>query len=373
MDPRQHGYAQQGRPAQHQSHNRFSWQTPQSTPPEEQPAAYYTSHHQVQQAQQPHPTQHSQQQPRAFSYMQTPIEHQAPFSIQPGQNNVPALPHTVEPQSPPTPIDPRPQSVYDPRILSQPQFQPQHPISPINAPAQSYSIPTSQTHPALHSPISPVQAPQNTLPHHTRQRSNLAPINTDLSTHKMPPLPQTPYSHKSQASPLPQKTPMTPGSATFPPKHDPDHAALTSPTSKKSHAMEPYSPHGFSTPKHAVFSPDAATGPNGLDFALHQPGQIAHPNMDLSSKGTHHEWKHSLCECSGDVGTCITGLLCPCVLYGRTAYRLNQKSAKKDPTDMLAHQSVNGHCGLMAAGCGVWCTYSPSLSPSASLPHSHTY
>ncbi|KAF2264843.1 PLAC8-domain-containing protein [Lojkania enalia] len=127
---------------------------------------------------------------------------------------------------------------------------------------------------------------------------------------------------------------------------------------RKSYAAEPYSPHGFTTnPMRAVFSPDSAHGPNGLDYALHQPGQITHPNMDLSPKGASREWKHSLCSCSGDISTCLTGLFCPCILYGRTSYRLNQKSSKKDPTDMLGYKSTNGHCLVMGVSCGFWWLY----------------
>jgi Cys-rich protein (TIGR01571 family) len=54
------------------------------------------------------------------------------------------------------------------------------------------------------------------------------------------------------------------------------------------------------------------------------------------------------------MGTCLTGLFCPCILYGRTSYRLTAKSEKKDPTDMLAYKATNGHCMLMSISCGLW-------------------
>jgi Cys-rich protein (TIGR01571 family) len=116
------------------------------------------------------------------------------------------------------------------------------------------------------------------------------------------------------------------------------------------------------SPVHAVFSPDAPLGPNGLNPALHQPGQIAHPNMDLSSTGSEKEWKHSTCDCGGDVGTCLTGLFCPCILYGKTSYRLSQKSSKKDPTDMLGYNATNSQCVVMSAACGLWCKPFPRSS-----------
>ncbi|KAF2189084.1 PLAC8-domain-containing protein [Zopfia rhizophila CBS 207.26] len=353
MDSRQNGHNRRQR--QHQNtdrqHQRFSWQTPPSTPPEEQTAASQ----QPQQLAQINTTQTSLHN-RAFSYAQTPIEHQARYASSQDQPPLPQSTHT--------PIDPRQQSIYNPHDppSTQPQPQPQNPPSysyektPLS-PVLPYNT-THPQHPALFSPVSPItELPRiHTQPTgHARQRSQLSPINTNVGQYAMPPVPPTLSSHNSQPSPLPQKTPITPISP-GPIKKDPaDYPLPMSPNSRKSYAAEPYSPHGFSNiSAHAIFSPDAATGPNGLDFALHQPGQIAHPNMDLSAKGTEHEWKHSLCECSGDIFTCLTGLFCPCILYGRTSYRLSQKSEKKDPTDMLGYKSTNGHCMLMGAACGLW-------------------
>ncbi|KAF2196724.1 PLAC8-domain-containing protein [Delitschia confertaspora ATCC 74209] len=337
-------------------HQRFSWQLPLSTPPEEQAAAVYINPQQPQQ-------RSEQQHLRGLSYVQTPVEHRGQQYTQ--QFEQPPLP---EP-SPPTPIDERPQSFYHPHnpITSQPQSQPQYAIrsynhTPLSPVSPGLPAPPSYTHhPAIQSPVSPVHEPERTLPH-VRQRSNLAPINTNVATYSAPTVPQSQIglTQRSPASPLPDKPPRTPGTANLQPTPDPSKYPLPMSPNFESHAMEPYSPHGFGqqTPgQHAIFSPDAATGPNGLDFSLHRPGQIAHPNMDFSAKGTEHEWKHSLCECSGDVGTCMTGIFCPCVLYGRTAYRLTQKSEKKDPTDMLAYRSANGHCGLMGAACGLWCLF----------------
>lgn len=184
--------------------------------------------------------------------------------------------------------------------------------------------------------------------------SSLSPINTNLGPLNVPPAPAIPDSQPDHTYKAPL-TPITPSSI----KKDPidyQNNAL-SPNNKRSYAHEPYSPHGLSAvapSSHAIFSPDSAHGPNGLDFARHQPGQIAHPNMDLSTPGTANPWKSSLCACTPDVATCFTGLFCPCILYGRTAYRLNQKSAKKDPTDLLSYKATNGHCMLMSVSCGFW-------------------
>ncbi|KAF2873492.1 PLAC8 family-domain-containing protein, partial [Massariosphaeria phaeospora] len=295
------------------------------------------------------------------SYAQTPIEHRAPYYI--SSPNDPPLP-----QSPPTPIDPRPQSTYDPRSSNPPATSYLSSLQPDEKPPFSPLTPHYGTPPPPFSPVSPMTEPQRIYiqqshmphvlhPHHGRQLSSLSPINTNLDHQTNLVVPVTPHSYNTQASPLPQKTPITPISPGVIKKDPAGYPLLASANSNNGYSAEPYSPHGFSSAtntRHAVFSPDSAHGPNGLDFTLHQPGQIAHPNMDLSGKGKTHEWKHSLCECSGDISTCLTGLFCPCILYGRTSYRMTQKSEKKDPTDMLGYKSTNGYCMLMGVSCGLW-------------------
>lgn len=269
-----------------------------------------------------------------------------------------------------TPIDPRPQSILDSQLPviarqshaadvtpSHPQ-EVQSPVSPVSPQLSSHT----QTQQFPHSPVSLIPYPQpvqhgpqvNTQQsRHARQMSNLSPINTNVRINAMPTIPPTPPSVTHQTSPLPQKAPITPISASSMHKEQPRNIS-TSPTNQTSFAHEPYSPHGFASQTnnlHAVFSPDAAHGPNGLDFASHQPGQIAHPNMESESS---HQWQNSLCACSPEPSTCLTGLFCPCILYGRTSYRLSQKSAKNDPTDMLGHSSTNGHCIVMGLSCGLW-------------------
>lgn len=362
MDPRQNRQPEQLQPQMSsQQHHRFSWQ-----PPLEEDVTIQVE------VPQPAPQQASPQTQggvdvasRHFSYGQTPIEHRA--FVYTSSPNDPPMPQPVRMSvtaSLFTPIDPRPQSMLDPYMpesslqshtayappsYSQDEKSPVSPLSPHNTSLSYYpqsSIPMSAP---------PVQQPQvdTYQSRHARQMSNLSPINTTVGLRPMPPIPPTPPSG-TQTSPLPYKTSMTPISAGST-KRDPTRDGPVSASSRKSYANEPYSPHGFTSSQtnnfHAVFSPDAAHGPNGLDFALHQPGQIAHPNMESERS---HTWNNSLCACSGDVSTCLTGIFCPCVLYGRTSYRLSQKSAKKDPTDMLGHSSTNGHCMLMGASCGLW-------------------
>jgi Cys-rich protein (TIGR01571 family) len=75
------------------------------------------------------------------------------------------------------------------------------------------------------------------------------------------------------------------------------------------------------------------------------------------SPSTRASWQHELCECNADVGTCITGILCPCVLDSKTAYRLERRGLKKDPTDMLGFSACNGRCSVMSlfGVCGLFC------------------
>jgi hypothetical protein len=108
------------------------------------------------------------------------------------------------------------------------------------------------------------------------------------------------------------------------------------------------------SPRLPRFPPPIMTSaPNTTSpMSYHQPGQIAHPNQVVRG-GT---WSHGLCECSS-IGTCCLGLLCPCILYGRTQYRLSMKSKKEDPTNMLGYETCNGSCTAMALLCGCQCKF----------------
>lgn len=313
---------------------------------------------------------------RGFSYAPTPIEHNA-SSFYTSSNDPTA------PSSPVfTPIDDRPQSMFN--MLNTPaRRQSQQAYGAASHPRDdetllSPSSPEAQTLPFMlaeslvgaqedtGSPTrqaAPTQIPAAQSPiqqsRHARQMSNLSPINTNLTHPTMPAIPQSPRSGGDQQSPgaLPYKTPISPISAA-PIRKDTPNSSYNAHTRHATHALSndevPYSPHDFPThavaTPHAVFSPDAISGPNGLDFSLHQPGQIRHPNMDLDAS---RAWKHSLCACTPDVSLCLTGLFCPCVLSGRTAYRLGQKSRKADPTDLLGHSCTNSHCLAMTLACGV--------------------
>jgi Cys-rich protein (TIGR01571 family) len=89
---------------------------------------------------------------------------------------------------------------------------------------------------------------------------------------------------------------------------------------------------------------DAASG-SAIDN--HLPGQATHANQHIRG-GT---WKYGLCDC-GDIGVCCTGVWCPCILYGKTQYRLTQRSERRDPTNMLGYSMFNGSCAAYAVLCG---------------------
>ncbi|KAF2997057.1 hypothetical protein E8E13_001660 [Curvularia kusanoi] len=376
MDPRYNTYpqrqAQQHQPqvAQRQ-HQRFSWQAPLETEttaaPVQNPPPQYQQVHQL--PQQPAVyTNVASQHNRGFSYAPTPIEHNGSAYYTSSSDN------PTNPSSPVfTPIDDRPQSMFN--MLNTPaRRQSQQAYGHSSHPRDddallSPSSPEAQTLPfmlvesvvggdeddttATATPQPQPQSPPHSPIHqtrHARQMSNLAPLNTNLSQHPaMAAIPQSPRSGTSPHAPspgaLPHKAPLrkdTPNSSyNATTRHQHNAHAPSSPSI-------PYSPHDFPshnalTTPHAVFSPAAAHGPNGLDAALHQPGQIRHPNMDLSSDSARSAWKHGLCSCGGgdeggtDISTCLTGLFCPCVLSGRTAYRLSQKAKKADATDLLGH------------------------------------
>ncbi|KAJ5719294.1 hypothetical protein N7493_007749 [Penicillium malachiteum] len=107
------------------------------------------------------------------------------------------------------------------------------------------------------------------------------------------------------------------------------------------------------SPKLPSFPPPAATDssrrPMSEDItAYHQPGQIMHPAQEVRGGG----WTYGMCDCSNNFGACLLGLICPCILYGKTQYRLNRKSKAEDPTNMLGYETCNGSCTGMAILCG---------------------
>jgi hypothetical protein len=184
--------------------------------------------------------------------------------------------------------------------------------------------------------------------------------------------PQSPneLSRSLESAPLISNEPHPPIRSSTIPMHSEDYSRqspLRSPTKSSpiqpNHVTIPYTPHSLHSPTQPIFVPASMTGPNGMALEMHQPGQVAHPNMQNASGLTSDkgEWIHSLCECNADFGTCMTGLFCPCILDSKTAYRMGRRSEKKDPSDMLGFSNCNGRCGIFS--CGLCCRSSPSHLP----------
>ncbi|KAL2865145.1 DUF614 domain protein [Aspergillus lucknowensis] len=100
------------------------------------------------------------------------------------------------------------------------------------------------------------------------------------------------------------------------------------------------------SPKIPYFPPPATSSASQAP-AGDTPGRTSHPDQQVIGGG----WSHGLCSCSS-IGTCCLGLLCPCILYGRTQHRLSLRSRKEDPTNMLGYETCNGSCTAMALLCG---------------------
>lgn len=168
------------------------------------------------------------------------------------------------------------------------------------------------------------------------------------STHTVHPALYAPLVDPAKPSEEVQNTDIRQQAGTLPDKL---HQHSTSPVYVSPHAqreIEPTRTTSNATHTRTIYDPDSLAGPNMI-LKNHHPGQVSHPNATIDPK-----WKHGLCEIDT---LCCTGLLCPCVLYGKTQYRLSKKEQKQDPTDLLSYEAVNGSCGIMAAACGLQCTY----------------
>lgn len=181
--------------------------------------------------------------------------------------------------------------------------------------ALSLSTASLTEHPALSAPYAEGNTMPRSPPAHSSSQYQSPPYSPGPLPEKRPP----DFEHSS-----PKKISITP-----------DTNPLQSPRSPGLRRMGTFpSINQESQPVHESY-------PN------HQPGQTIHPNQTVV--GGH--WSTGLCECT-DVGTCCLGLSCPCILYGRTQYRLLRKSRGEDPTNLLGHEICNGSCTSMALLCG---------------------
>ncbi len=233
-----------------------------------------------------------------FSYMETPVETER-ATFEPYHQFSSPTNSTID-ESPITPASP---SRGLPAYPQGPQGTTENPLPHEKSQPQS----PQQVHPAFFAPYSPDPPPQQ------QQVQQPAVANE--------PQPPGPTPMKKQERPSRPAT--IPANTTFDPP----------PTS----AIE----------RRGTYNPDSLAGPNGAPLDNHRPGQVSHPNASVEP-----HWKHGLCE--PDV-LCCMGLLCPCMVYGKTMYRLSRRAQKQDPTDVLGYESCNGSCGLFAAACGFQC------------------
>lgn len=214
---------------------------------------------------------------------------------------------------------------------------------------------------------SPIQAPNDRLASQTAQTQSIqypvdkVPLSGSDTSYKLElphavhPALYAPLAHPANPSEEAQNTDIRQQAGALPNK---THEQTMSPvydSTRTQRGIE--STRTISSTAHTghIYNPDSLTSPN-MVFNNHHPGQVSHPNATVDPK-----WRHGLCEIDT---LCCIGLFCPCILYGKTQYRLSKKEQKQDPTDLLSYKSVNGSCAIMAAACGLQCMYKMYLRTS---------
>lgn len=125
-------------------------------------------------------------------------------------------------------------------------------------------------------------------------------------------------------------------------------SCLTTPPSKKmleigpdTNPLTPTSPCTAQLPKLAATTNIAVLRPSQpVPMTFGAPVLPFHTTRQPVRGGS---WHHSLFSCASP-GLCLASSLCPCLIYGRTQYRLSAKSAGRDPTNMLGFSFLNGSC-----------------------------
>ena len=243
-----------------------------------------------------------------YSYQETPVEMQGPTFPQfssPTNSTIDESPISTREEY----IRPLPRTVTSAQM--QAENIPERTASPYGLPAPQ------QLHPAYYAPLS------HESDMDSQQQARIAvSIPPPIEPKLLP-------NHKDIKSP--SEDPKTPYSI--------DH---------KQDAHSAHTPAFAPPPRQAtqIYAPESLGGPNSA-LENHRPGQVAHPNSAVDP-----EWKHGLCDPDS---TCCLSLFCPCIVYGKTQYRLSRKAQKQDPTDLLGYESFNGSCGFMALACGFQC------------------
>ena len=191
-------------------------------------------------------------------------------------------------------------------------------------------------------------APTNAeYPHDYKiEQSNMGPHPSQYAPYAdATPIDQTPDPQRQwRTTPMPPSPGPIPNKADLAPSHEPTDPIRIAPDENP---LTPTAPHQPQDRSRSTTYPLQAAAGGAPGYINHYPGQVPDP-IQQTKGGT---WKHGLCDC-GDVGTCCTGLFCPCILYGKTQYRLTQKSERKDPTNMLGYETLNGSCAVFAVLCG---------------------
>lgn len=250
------------------------------------------------------------EQNQRYSFIETPLEM-----------NPRSQGHDLE-SPPPMPAPPQPAHQYEQPIQRLEQLdvhqESEHEIQPDEGSIPTYSrYPQFDQHPVNFAPVSSTPQPQAQQPD----------VHSPQYAYGQPPCSPGPLPSKINSEALQRSDTFT---------ITPDANPLQSPKSPF------FPPPPAAAPSQAPAIDDLAT--------YHQPGQIMHPNQEVMGGA----WHHGLCECS-NIGTCCLGLICPCILYGKTQHRLNLKSRKEDPTNMLGYETCNGSCTAMSLLCGCQC------------------
>ena len=251
-----------------------------------------------------------------YSFMDTPVEMQR-STFQP-YHQFSSPTNSVIDESPISPISPaRDLPAYQQR----PQGAMTSPIPDQKAQAQS----PQEMHPAFFAPYKEEQPVQQ----QTQHPPIIAPRREDAPAQQVRQSPQPPVAAEPQSpGPIPIKSPETTSQFAAPPTSN------SPPTQSSTAASEP---------KREMYNPDSLAGPN-VGPESHRPGQVSHPNAAIDP-----HWKTGLCEPDT---VCCTGIICPCMVYGKTMYRLSRRAQKQDPTDLLGYESCNSSCALMIFACG---------------------
>ena len=248
-----------------------------------------------------------------YSFMDTPVEMQRSTFLPYHQFSSPT--NSVIDESPISPVSP---ARGLPAYQQGPHGAMTSPIPDQKAQAQS----PQEMHPAFFAPYreeQPAQQQAQQPPDITLSREEVPAQQAEQLQVAVKPL---------SSGPTPIKTQEAPPQFAAPP------SSKSPPTQSSTAASES---------KREIYNPDSLSGPN-VASGNHRPGQVSHPNAAADP-----QWKTGLCEPDT---VCCMGIICPCMVYGKTMYRLSRRAQKQDPTDMLGYESCNGSCAVMVFGCG---------------------